>query len=394
VVSNIIQNPGFESGSAAWTQSTANGLNIISDYSFNSASINKKYAWLCGYESCKDVLAQVVSIPSDATNASVSYWVKVLTSVSVGYDALLVEIYDAITNVKYAVLQTLSNLGATYSWNQLTFDLTQYIGKQIKLVFTGTTSATSDSSFDLDDVSLLVTKGVVPGFKLQNGWYWNPNEGGRGFAIEQVGDRLFMAGFLYEASGQPTWFTASGPMVGRTFTAPMTNYAGGQTLQGPYKPPSTNGSSGNISLNFSDTGRAQMVWPGGSVALQRFDIVPGGLGLSNPAFVPERGWWWNAAEGGRGFALEVQGNNFFIAGFMYDKNGLPVWYVSTGKMSDTNTYFGNWVKYSGGQSMLGSYKSPSSNVTIEPVAIYFSDPQNAKLYLQSGQISLTRFKSF
>jgi hypothetical protein len=199
---------------------------------------------------------------------------------------------------------------------------------------------------------------------------------------------------LYEASGRPTWFTASGSISGTTFSAPMATYSGGQTLQGRYKAPFSTGSPGTITLNFSSGGRAAMTWPGGTVSLQRFDIVPGGTGLPKAAFVPESGWWWNSAEGGRGFALEVQGDNFFIAGFMYDTNGLPSWYVSTGKMSDVQTYRGNWVQYSGGQTMFSSYRSPTSSVVAEPLTINFSDSKNATLYLPSGPISLTRFKSF
>ncbi|MCM2326529.1 MAG: hypothetical protein NDI88_01435, partial [Lysobacter sp.] len=43
--------------------------------------------------------------------------------------------------------------------------------------------------------------------------------------------------------------------------------------------------------------------------------VPGSL-VCEPG-PPETGWWWNPAEDGRGFSLEVQGNNIFFAAFLY-----------------------------------------------------------------------------
>ena len=42
------------------------------------------------------------------------------------------------------------------------------------------------------------------------------------------------------------------------------------------------------------------------------------------------GWWWNPLEDGRGFSLEVRGNNIFFAAFLYDVSGRSTWYVSTG----------------------------------------------------------------
>ena len=50
-------------------------------------------------------------------------------------------------------------------------------------------------------VGTLALPYVEPG----TGWYWNPAENGRGFAIERQGDVLFLAGFMYEVSGAQVW---------------------------------------------------------------------------------------------------------------------------------------------------------------------------------------------
>ncbi|MGL1204190.1 hypothetical protein ACSTK0_25170, partial [Vibrio parahaemolyticus] len=48
---------------------------------------------------------------------------------------------------------------------------------------------------------------------------------------------------------------------------------------------------------------------------------------------PQSGWWWNAAEPGRGYFLESQysaaGDQTIYAGYyMYDDAGNAVWYYS------------------------------------------------------------------
>ena len=46
----------------------------------------------------------------------------------------------------------------------------------------------------------------------ENGWWWNPNESGRGFNLEVQDNLLFFASFAYDANGNPAWYTAGGPM--------------------------------------------------------------------------------------------------------------------------------------------------------------------------------------
>ena len=231
---------------------------------------------------------------------------------------------------------------------------------------------------------------------METGWWWNPAEGGRGFAIEKLGNKIFMAGFHYDNNGLPTWFTASGPMSGNIFSAPMQMYSGGQSLNSVYKSPTVTSSPGSISLNFSDTTHATMTWPGGSVPLQRFDITQqGSINLPAPSLFPERGWWWNPAEGGRGFALEIQCDNMFIAGFMYNTNGTPVWYVAQGKMYSPDFFMGPWNLYGGGQAMTGPYKSPSPIGSVGDMYFYFTDTKNGWLGMPNGDlVPMSRFTAF
>lgn len=223
----------------------------------------------------------------------------------------------------------------------------------------------------------------------QSGWWWNETEGGRGYAIEIRNGSLFMAGFLYENTGRATWFVSSGIMTDNThYQGSMSPYSGGQTLTGAFKPATAGTSLGTVKLAFSSATRGSLTWPNGQTTLiQRFDIVSGGTNLAQTGFAPEAGWWWNQTEPGRGFAIEVQGNSLFIAGFMYDEAGQPIWYVSTGNMVSPSYYTGHWTSYANGQAMGQPFKPPIViNANAGLLTINFSDTRNATITLPDGRL--------
>ena len=227
-----------------------------------------------------------------------------------------------------------------------------------------------------------------------SGYWWNPAEPGRGFVIETQGSTLFMAGFLYDVSGRSTWVGSLGAMSSPTqYSGSIITYTGGQTLTGAFKPSTVSPSLGPISISFTSNTQGTLTWPGGAIPIQRFDIVPGGSAATQPAGNPQTGWWWNSSEGGRGFAIEVQGNQMYLAGYMYDAAGNPVWYLTYGAMTGTSTYTGVWQQFGNGQTMNGAFK-PSAvvNANAGSVTIQFSSPTAAMLTLPDGrQIAFTRF---
>src|SRR5271169_959800 len=173
-----------------------------------------------------------------------------------------------------------------------------------------------------------------------SGYWWNPAEAGRGFVIEIQGSQIFMAGFLYAASGEATWVASFGPMTSPTqYSGPLVTYSGGETLTGSYQPATQNSTPvGTIAISFTDDTHGSVTWPGGTTPIQRFDIVPGGSTAAQPATNPEVGWWWNPNEGGRGFAVEVQNGTMYFAGYMYDTSGNSTWYLASGPMASSTSF--------------------------------------------------------
>src|SRR2546423_376824 len=76
---------------------------------------------------------------------------------------------------------------------------------------------------------------------------------------------------------------------------------------------------------------------------------------SASAILPDSGWYFNPTESGRGFNIEIQNNVLFMAGFLYDTTGKPIWIVTGGPMSSDRTYSGAALQTANGQVLGGSY---------------------------------------
>jgi hypothetical protein len=209
----------------------------------------------------------------------------------------------------------------------------------------------------------------------ENGWWWNPNESGRGFFIEMRGGSLYVGGYFYEADGRATWSTSGGPVVDPyLYSGTLQSYRGGQTLFGDYRAPAAAVDVGPVTIRFDDDTHGAITWPGGTIPIQReiFDEKVA-------TFQPRTGWWWNPAQSGRGFSVEVQGNSAFIVAFMYDDAGNPVWYFSAGPMSSPTHFESDWLQFSNGQTMSGPYHAPGNPQKVGRLAVDFTAKDSATL---------------
>ncbi|MCM2329295.1 MAG: hypothetical protein NDI88_15560, partial [Lysobacter sp.] len=225
----------------------------------------------------------------------------------------------------------------------------------------------------------------------ETGWWWNPAEDGRGFSLEVQGNNIFFAAFLYDVSGRSTWYVSTGPVSldGSYYSGDLLSASGGQTLGGAYPGFPTLASVGRVTITFNNSSTGTVVWPGGTVPIQRFNIVPGGLNLDPVPGEPQNGWWWNEQEAGRGFFMEWQGGNLDIAGYMYDDAGNSVWYLTTGPIGGSSTarsFSGKWWSFGGGQTLTGPWK-PNARLSdnVAPVTIQFNGTDTATMTLPNGR---------
>ena len=147
---NLLANPGFESGAVSWTQTAG----VIS--STTNAHAGTMAAWLDGYgTSHTDSVYQDVTIPSTVTSASLSFWLKITTSettTTTAYDTLKVQVRNTAGTV-LATLATYSNLNAG-AYSQKTFSLTAYRGQTVRIYFLGVEDVSLATSFFVDDTSV------------------------------------------------------------------------------------------------------------------------------------------------------------------------------------------------------------------------------------------------
>ncbi|GLV53835.1 hypothetical protein KDH_06860 [Dictyobacter sp. S3.2.2.5] len=155
---NVVKNGGFESGSSSWTESSSGGYEIVDSSNPHSGSNS---AYLCGYNSCTDTIYQTVSVPSTATNITLSYWVYISTSESGStcYDYFYARLRTSSGTI-ISTPQKLCNANAK-GWTQYTFNVTStlssYKGQQVQVYFAGTTDSSLTSNFYVDDVALTVS---------------------------------------------------------------------------------------------------------------------------------------------------------------------------------------------------------------------------------------------
>ncbi|MGW1894348.1 putative Ig domain-containing protein [Streptomyces sp. NPDC002004] len=143
----LLGNPGFESGSAApWSASSG----VVDNSSGEAAHGGSWKAWLDGYGSTHtDSLSQTVTVPSGCS-ATLTFYLHIdtdETTTSTAYDKMTVKAGST-------TLATYSNLNAASGYAKKSFDLSSFAGKSVTLTFSGTEDSSLQTSFVVDDTAL------------------------------------------------------------------------------------------------------------------------------------------------------------------------------------------------------------------------------------------------
>jgi hypothetical protein len=110
---------------------------------------------------------------------------------------------------------------------------------------------------------------------------------------------------------------------------------------------------------------------------------------SASAVLPDSGWYFNADEPGRGFNIEIQDDTLFMAGFVYDTNGNPIWVISSGPMSSDATYMGPAFQTANGQPLGGAYRPPST-VPFGTATVVFTTTMSANITVNGYSFTVAR----
>lgn len=147
---NLLANPGFESGAVSWTGTSG----PITSSTSRPAHSGTWKMWLGGNGStATENEQQTVTIPSTAATAQLSFWGRFDTAEvgSTVYDTLKVQV---VRNGVTTTLATYSNVGASATWVQRSFDLSAYRGSSVTVKFVATEDSSAQTSFVIDDTAL------------------------------------------------------------------------------------------------------------------------------------------------------------------------------------------------------------------------------------------------
>src|SRR5689334_2455528 len=148
----LLLNRGFESGAVNWTATAG----VITNSTGQTPRTGSFYAWLDGYGTTHtDSLFQQITIPSTATTATLSFWLKINTAettTTTAFDTLQVQIRNS-SNTVLATLGTFSNLNKSTGYVLKTFDVTAFKGQTVRIYFLGNEDSSLQTSFVIDDTS-------------------------------------------------------------------------------------------------------------------------------------------------------------------------------------------------------------------------------------------------
>jgi hypothetical protein len=283
-------------------------------------------------------------------------------------------------------------------------------GQSVTILNNASTPAIAGATFFVGygaDASTMISNGVnanavqVPGSvqcpgvfpklpaALSGLWYAGDQESGWGIDFTQRHEAIFAAFYTYDGAGNPKWYVSPGCMMpasgvtsGRC-TGDLYEVTGsalfGIAPAGSHNPASN---SGTLQVDFTDTSHATMSYTVGSVSrtvpIQRELFASG----TTPPTIDYTDLWYAGEQAsGWGIAISHQYNIMFLAWFVYDASGKPVWYVASDCAVVAN---GN-----GCSGALYQVSGPPFGTTFDAtrvhgsqagsVSVTFTDPNNGTL---------------
>ncbi len=273
----------------------------------------------------------------------------------------------------YVLLAETSDV-AVYDANSLTRLNTIDYATNAGLIGTFVSSGTSSTSAN--------TPGAL------SGQWWNHNESGWGVHFTQRGNTIFAAWYTYDAAGNPKWYVTTCTNTPSGCTGSVLQVTASRFFGVEFSP-STVLSNGVGSVTFvfngNDAGTMSYTVNGvsRSVAIERQTLQASGTA---PSVNYTDLWWGGASQSGWGLAITHQFSTMFLAWYVYNDSGQPMWYVAT----ITN------ATSSGGTGQLFRTTGPAFSTSFNPnavvavpagtITVNFTDANNGSIsYTVTGE---------
>ena len=106
---------------------------------------------------------------------------------------------------------------------------------------------------------------------------------------------------------------------------------------------------------------------------------------------PTQGLWWNPAESGRGYQIDLQGDTMVVTTYVYEQSGDPIWYLSSGTYDHTTGIFQSaYDIFANGQCFGCPYVAPTHTGDAGPITVTFHTNQTATLTYPGGSTEISK----
>ena len=229
-------------------------------------------------------------------------------------------------------------------------------------------------------------------------WWGGASESGWGVSFSQRRNIVFAAWYTYDAAGNPKWYVApSCPLpsgntgTSGTCTGALYQVTGPTFFGTPFDASLKNVAAvGSLTVNFQNANAATMTYTvngqGRTIPISRQVF---GAGTTPPA-VDYTDLWWNPSEDGWGLVASQQFGVTFLAWYVYDSTGKPIWYVAPNCSVVGSSCSGTLYRTTG--PALGPTFDPTAVHAFEAgtVNVSFSDANNATLSYTVGSVTSTK----
>ncbi len=213
-------------------------------------------------------------------------------------------------------------------------------------------------------------------------WWVGEAENGWGMSIQQHGSVPFVALYVYDSTGKPTWYVLPSGTWSGNFTvftgalyqptsAPLNNYTPAQFVVGA--------SPGTATLTFTGLSTATLQYTingiSGQKSMQRQVFGRG----TSPLTVGDM-WWAGSTQDGWGINLVQQMGVVFGVWYTYGADGKPTWFVLPDGTWNGTTYSGKMYNTTG-SVWLGAPYNPNQLAVTEAgtLSFAFTNANNATM---------------
>jgi len=217
-----------------------------------------------------------------------------------------------------------------------------------------------------------------------SGLWFNAAENGWGIYFSQRRNILFAAWFTYDGAGKPKWYVSSACQMpagvtgtSGTCSGDLFEVAGPAFLGVPFDATKVHATTvGSLQVRFTDADNASMSYTVGGQS-RTVAITRQLFGSTSAPAVDFTDLWFNQGESGWGMAVTHRYDVMFLAWFVYDNTGKPMWYVGPSCTVSGNSCSGQLFSTTG--SPFGPTYDPTALVgtAVGTVKVDFTGPNDA-----------------